>query len=134
MLGEQNTQEELLTAFHHDAQWWRTAVGYIETEAHFIDGLLSAKIYKENTPNLYERLQKFKHELGTRSRETKNLKKELELYETKLLGILECQDISCDTYYLENHKALKNRFEEFYTRFNTYKIGVFNYIEGVLLV
>jgi len=134
MLGEQNTQEELLTAFHHDAQWWRMAVGYFETEIHFIDRLLSTKIYKEKTRNLYEWLQKFKHELGTKSRETKNLKKELELYETKLLGILECQDISCDTYYLENHKDLKNRFEEFYTNFNTYKTNVFNYIEGVLLV
>jgi len=134
MLGEQNTQKELLTDFHHDAQWWRTAVGYFETETHFIDRLLSTKIFKENTPNLYERLQLFKQELNTRNRDTKNLKKELELYETKLLGILECQDISCDTYYLQNHKDLKKRFEEFYTNFNTFKTGVFNYIEGVLLV
>ena len=134
MLGEQNTQEELLTAFHHDAQWWRTAVGYFEIDTHFIEWLLSTKIYKENTPNLFERLQQFKHELSIRNRTIKNFKKELEVYETKLMGILECQDISCDTYYLENHNDLKNRFEEFYTSFNTYKTNVFNYIAGVLLV
>lgn len=132
MLGEQNTKEELLTIFHHDAQWWRTALGYIEIETHFIDRLLTAEIYKENTPNLFERLQQFKHEMGTKSREAKDLKKTIQTYEDKLQGILECQDISCDTYYLENHRDLKNRFEEFYDSLNTYKTGVFNYIEGVL--
>ncbi|MFT6797688.1 MAG: hypothetical protein ACJART_002841 [Maribacter sp.] len=43
MLGERNTKEELVTAFHKDAQWWRTTIGYIETEIHFIDQLLGAK-------------------------------------------------------------------------------------------
>ena len=132
MLGEQNTQEELLTAFHNDAQWWKLTLGYIETETRFIDQLLNAHIYKENTPNLFERLQKFKHEIKTRVMETKNLKKEIAEYEDKLQGILECQDISCDTFYLENHKELKGRFEEFYTGLNDYKARVFNYIGGML--
>ncbi|MGB5481393.1 MAG: hypothetical protein WBM91_09960 [Eudoraea sp.] len=132
MLGEQNTQEELLTAFHHDAQWWKLTLGYIETETRFIDQLLNAQIYKENTPNLFERLQKFKHEIKTRVKETKNLKKEIAEYEDKLQGILECQDISCDTFYLENHKELKDRYEEFYTGLNDTKTRVFNYIGGML--
>ena len=132
MLGEQNTQEELLTAFHHDAQWWKLTLGYIESETQFIDHLLNAQIYKENTPNLFERLQKFKHEIKTRVMETKNLKKEIAEYEDKLQGILECQDISCDTFYLENHKELKDRFEEFYNGLNDYKTRVFNYIGGML--
>ena len=132
MLGEQNTQEELLTAFHHDAQWWKLILGYIETETRFIEQLLNAHIYKENTPNLFERLQKFRQEIETRVKETKNLKKEIAEYEDKLQGILECQDISCDTFYLENHKELKDRFEEFYTGINDYKTRVFNYIGGML--
>lgn len=132
MLGEQNTKEELLTAFHKDAQWWRMNVGYIETEIHFIAHLLGAKLYKENTPNLFERLQEFKQEIDTRTTEAKELKKELEFYEDELQGILECEDISCDVYYLENHNELKKRFQEFYTNFNTYKTGVFEYIQGLL--
>lgn len=67
------------------------------------------------------------HEIKTKTRETKNLKKELTEYENKLKGILECQDLSCDTYYLENHKALKERFEQFLMDINSYKTKVFNY-------
>tara|TARA_R110000744_G_scaffold82351_8_gene161844 strand:+ start:940 stop:1359 length:420 start_codon:yes stop_codon:yes gene_type:complete len=132
MLGETNTQEELLQAFHDDAKWWRFTIGLIEYEIQFIDRLLKANIFIENTPNLFERLQEFMHVIKTKTRETKNLKKELTEYEDRLRGILECQDLSCDTYYLENHKALKERFELFYKDFNLYKIKVFNFTGSVL--
>ena len=132
MLGEQNTQEELLNAFLQDAQWWKLTLGYIETETRFIDQLLNARIYKENTPNLFERLQKFKNEIKTRVKETKNLKKEIADYEDKLHGFLEPQDISSNTDFLQNHRELKDRYEEFYTGLNDYKTRVFNYIGGML--
>ena len=61
MLGETNTQEELLQAFHNDAKWWRFTIGLIEYEIQFIDRLLKANIFIENTPNLFERLQEFMH-------------------------------------------------------------------------
>ncbi len=133
MLGERNTSEELLKAFHDDAKWWKLTIVYIENEIEFIDRLLSAQIYKENTPNLFEHLQQFKHTIGTKKRETMNLKKELFEYESTLRGILECQDISCDTYYLENHKALKERFEEFNIGFRDYKTKLHNYLGAILL-
>ncbi|HZJ20866.1 MAG TPA: hypothetical protein VFD35_11015 [Pricia sp.] len=132
MLGERNTQEELLQAFHHDAEWWKSIIVNILSEIQFIDRLLKANVFKENMPNLFERLQEFTHEIKTKTRETKNLKKELTEYEDMLRGILECQDVSCDTYYLENHKALKERFEKFYMDFNAYKTKVFNFTGSVL--
>lgn len=133
MLGERNTPEELLAAFHHDAEWWKLTVGYIQNEIEFINRLLSAHAYKENIPNLFEHLQKFKHEMDTKTRETLNLKKELWDYEDKLRGILECEDISCDTFYLENHITLTARFEKFYIGFNDYKTNVFNYLGAILV-
>lgn len=61
MLGETNTQEELLQVLYHDAKWWKTLIEYIETEIQFVDRLLKANVYKENTPYLFERLQEFTH-------------------------------------------------------------------------
>jgi predicted nuclease with TOPRIM domain len=132
MLGPQNTQEELLTAFHHDAQWWTMALGYMENEIGFIERLLNYNRFQEKTPNLFERLQQFKQEMSIIITEIKTLKKEINEYEDRLRGILECEDISCDTYYLENHKDLKNRFEKFFEAFNTFKTSVFNYTASVL--
>lgn len=133
MLGERNTKDELLQAFHDDAKWWKTLIGFVESEIQFIYRLLKANIYKENTPNLFERLQEFTHEIKTKSREIKSLKKELIGYEDTIRGILECQDLSCDIYYLENHKALKERFEQFYIAMNAYKTKVLDYTGSVFL-
>ncbi len=132
MLDEQNTQKELLTTFLHDAQWWKLALGYIETENWFIDKLLNADIYKENTPNLFERIQKFRNEIAAIGTQTQNLKKEMTEYEDELHDLLEGQDISLDADYPENHMKLKDRFEEFYTGLNDYKTRVYNYIGGML--
>lgn len=132
MLSLENTQEELLKEFHHDILRWKSIIGYKENEIQFINRLLNSNAFKETTPSLFEKLQHFKHEIKTKTREVKNLKKEINEYEDKLKGILECQDISCDTYFLDNHKALKDRFEEFYINFNEYKTKVFNYTGGIL--
>ena len=132
MLGESNTQEEIVQTFHRDAKWWKSLIGYIETEIQFINRMLKADLYKENAPNLFERLQEFTHEIKTKTRETKNLKRKVTEYEESIRGILECQDLSCDTYYLENHKALKERFEKFYIDMNAYKTKVFDYTGSIL--
>lgn len=132
MLSLENTQEEMLRAFHHDTLRWKSMIGYKEKEIIFINRLLNSDAFQETTPNLFEKLQHFKHELATKTREIKNLKKEINEYEDTLRGILECQDISCDTYYLENHKDLKDRFEELYTDFNEYKTTVYNYTGSLL--
>jgi hypothetical protein len=132
MLSQENTQEEELRKFHHETLQWKSMIGYIEKEIVFIKRLLNAKVFKKTTPSIFEKLQHFMHEVKTKIREVKNLKKEINEYEDKLVGILECQDIACDTYYLENHKDLKERFEEFYTDFNEYKTKVFNYTGSLL--
>lgn len=132
MLSLENTQEEMLKEFHHDTLRWKSMIGYKETEIIFINRLLNSNAFKETTPNLFEKLQHFKQEIATKTREFRNLKMEINEYEDKLKGILECQDVSCDTYYLENHKELKDRFEEFYIDFNEYKTEVFNYTGSIL--
>ncbi len=132
MLNLKNTGQEILMEFHFDAMLWKSMIGYMENEIQFINRLLNSKAFRETTPNLFERLQTIKHEMKTKTREAKNFNKKINEYEVELKGILECQDISCDTFYVENHKSLKNRFEEFYTEFNEYKTKVFEFTGGIL--
>lgn len=131
MLGQKNTPEEILTEFQKDTLRWKSIIGYKESEILFLYRVLSSKSFKER-PNLYERMEKYKHELQANTREVKNLKKAISEYEAKLKGILECDVISCDTYYLENHQLFKDNFDKFYTDFNEFKTKVFNITGGLL--
>ncbi|MGB5203478.1 hypothetical protein [Eudoraea sp.] len=132
MINQNNTAEDILRDFHRDTKRWKSMLEYKENEISFINRLLSSKAFKGTTPNLFERLEKFKDEGKNYDDKTKNLKKEISEYANELKGFLECDDISCDTFYFENHEVLKNRFEEFYLEFNEYKTKVFNYTGGVL--
>lgn len=132
MANLKNSDQEILTEFHNDTLLWISMLGYMENDLQFINRLLNSKAFKDKVPNLFERLQNYLHEMKTKTRELKNFKKEINEYGVKLKGILECQDISCDTFYLENHRTLKNRFEKFYTEFNDYKTRIFNYTGGIL--
>ena len=93
-----NTDKEILTEYHSDAMLWNSRIGYIENDIQFINRLLHTKAFKETTPNLFEHIQNFEHEIKTKNREVKNFKKEINEYEVGLKGILECEDISSDTF------------------------------------
>lgn len=132
MPSEQNTQEEEFSAFHREAEWWKLMIGYMENEIQFITRLLNSNTFKGNTPNLFEHLQQFKGEMETKTKETHAFKKAIEQYGDELKGILECEEINCDTYYLDSHKELKDRFEEHYKDFNDYKTNVFEYLGSLM--
>ena len=132
MANLKNSDQEILTEFHNDTLLWISMLGYMENDLQFINRLLNSKAFKDKVPNLFERLQNYLHEMKTKTRELKNFKKEINEYVVELKGILECQDISCDTFYLENHRTLKNHFEKLYTEFNDYKTRIFNYTGGIL--
>jgi hypothetical protein len=132
MISQENTSEEIQAEFLCDAKRWKLMLGYKENEIEFINNLLNSDAFKVSRPNLFERLQGFKDEVKIQTKEIVGLKREVIAYKNELKRILECEDVSCDTFYLENHKLLKNRFEEFYTSFNEYKTQVYNYTGGVL--
>ena len=132
MVNQNSTAEDILRDFHCDTKRWRSMLEYKKNEISFINRLLGSNAFKATTLNLFERLENFKEEGKIYADEIKILKKEISEYANALKGILECDDISCDTFYFDNHKSLKNRFEEFYLAFNEYKTKVFNYTGGVL--
>ncbi|WP_273565741.1 hypothetical protein [Maribacter halichondriae] len=132
MIKQEHTSAELLAEFHNDAMGWKSMIGHKENEIRFIKRLLNSKAFTESKPTLFERLQNFKNEIETKIQELESLKKEVNIYETTLKGILECEDIACDTFYQENHGVLKKRFNDFYTGFNEYKTKVFKYTGGIL--
>ena len=132
MIKQEQASEESWVRFHSAALLWKSLFGYMENELQFIKKLLNARAFKASTPNLFERLEHFKNEIDSKTRELTSLELEVKRYEIYLKGILECEDISCDTFYRENHEALENRVNEFQTAFDEYKNQVFNYTGGVL--
>ena len=127
-----NTHEDSLLKFHQDVLWWKSIIEFTETEISFINRLLNSDAFEANHPNIFEKLHKFKHQIKTETRELKNIKEVIDGHENKMRGMIECEDLSCDTAYLENHESLKAHFKKFFKNFSEYKSRVFNYTGSIL--
>lgn len=131
-MASANESHDILKEFHEDTLRWKSIIGYTENEILFLTKLLNSKAFKGSTPNLYEKLEIFKKDLKAITEETKKLKKEVMEYLIDLKGMMECEDIQCDTFYSDSHKRFKKSFENYFLDFNEYKAQVFNITGGVL--
>lgn len=131
-MANESTSIEMLNDFHEDAMRWKSMLAYKENEIVFLKRLLGSNAFTKSAQHLFEKLETLKKELEEVTLKTKALKTELADYSTQLKGILECEDVSCDTYYTDEHKHVKKQFTKFYTDFNEFKTKVFNVTGGIL--
>jgi hypothetical protein len=126
------SNEATLSNFHQDVLWWKLNIQFIETEIHLINRLLSSSAFEQQVPNLFERLEKFKHQIRTETRALENLKEDVNNHNSKMQNIAECEDPFCDAMYLKNHDKLKMHFEQFSKNFGKLKSKIFNYTGSIL--
>ncbi|WP_298541391.1 hypothetical protein [uncultured Aquimarina sp.] len=132
MASEINIVNKDLRDIHFDTLESKSSLQFIDDEVLFINQLLHSYVFEPTTPNLFERLQEFKQEINNVKKEIEELNEEIRKHESELGGMLECDTISCDHYYYEEHKSLKNRFNAFYRNFRKLKSEVFSYAGGIL--
>ncbi|MGB8704241.1 MAG: hypothetical protein WCD31_04365 [Gillisia sp.] len=125
-----NTEE--LLKFHKDLLWWTYMIDFAETEIIFIHKLLNSAAFESKNPNLFEKLQIFKDQIQKETGELGNLKVEIQEHRKKMEGMIECDDLSCDTLYLKNHELMKKKFEIFFKNFSEYMSKILNYTGSIL--
>jgi len=86
----------------------------------------------KNVLNIFEKIQIFSSRLETFR--TQNLDLSMEVHNNKydIDGMLECEDISCEIFYHEEHLKLGQRVMDFIKNFKIYKLEVFSYPAGLL--
>ncbi|KGL62506.1 hypothetical protein [Polaribacter sp. Hel1_85] len=102
-------------------------------ENKFYKTLLEASIYKSNTRNLFENIEKFKQEIDTIENEALELLKEINSHSNSITHKIECDDLSCDNFFIESHNALEEKSYKFFIKCSGLKIQLFEYIESVLI-
>lgn len=124
--------EDRLKNFHFDRIEWKSGLQFIEGEIQFINQLLNSYVFEPNTPNLFERLQEFKTQIEEIELDIAGIHAEIRKQESELGGMLECDTVSCDTFYDQKHTSLKKMTNLFLKRYKTFKAEVFSYAGGIL--
>lgn len=105
---------------------WKNQLSYTTEEINFLHQLLTADIYQKNILNMYEKLQLFSNDLENFRSENIELTMEVHNHRYDIEGMLECEDISCEIFYHDEHLKLESRIQEFLERFRNYKLEVFS--------
>ncbi|UZH54700.1 hypothetical protein JRG66_12075 [Salinimicrobium tongyeongense] len=111
---------------------WKERLAFFKEEINFLNLYLSADIFQKNILNLYERLQLFYDELQNFKLECLDLTTRVHNHRYDIEGILECEDISCEVFYHEEHLKLKESVLNFARKFRKFKLEVYSYTGRLL--
>ena len=129
-LNRDMTNEELLYFTHQ----WQVELEFLEHELLFYKHLLNSNIYKKNTMNLFENLQLYKKEGDNYNKERLEILDKVHTYKKQILNRIACDDLSCDSFYLQLHEKMTYDVEVFLEESKNFKFHLFEYIQSVILV
>ncbi len=118
--NEKNVEELL-----EDTREWNKKLQISSEEINFLSQFLSADIFQKDLPNLYENLFTFSDRLTDLRTEKVELRQAVSNHKNDINGMLECEDISCESFYYTQHEKLEKRIETFLSNFNEFQTELF---------
>ncbi len=113
------------------SQWDRAFYEYTE-EINFFKSLVTSDIFENEMPNLYEKLQEYFTQLTEMNDEKIGLQEAIHNHRNDLAGMMECEDISCETFYHSHHHNLMKRIEKHLSRFRDLKLHLIRFTTPLL--
>jgi predicted Zn-dependent protease with MMP-like domain len=96
-------------------------------EILFLKQFLSSDVFKANPTDFYEKLNSYAIELGDLQSDKVGVQLSLKHHKNDLNGMLECEDISCDMFYLNQHQKLNTRIEVLLAKHQDLKLNIFRF-------
>jgi hypothetical protein len=112
-------------------QWDKVFYEHTE-EIIFYKTLVTSDIFENKTPNLYEKLQEYYSQLNELQEEKIELQEALHNHKNDLAGMMECEDISCESFYHSQHYNLTKRIEKHISVFRSLKLNLIRFSTPLL--
>ena len=110
-----------------DTVQWDTRLQYSTEEINFLMKLLSSDVFSKENQGQEASLEKFLKELDDLRLKKIDLQVALHNHRNDLLGMRECEDISCENFYGSQHQDLIDHIQEHFTKFQELKSQIFRF-------
>ncbi|HET8886970.1 MAG TPA: hypothetical protein VFM70_11535 [Salinimicrobium sp.] len=130
---KQENSNETVALLYKDFANLKTFVFYVSEESAFFMKLLSAKVYRSETPNLYEKLKKFITKVEKTKTEAENWNSALEEHKDQIRLLLGDQNRNPKDFYENEHIKLKEQVLAFINDSNNLKLDIFRFTGDLLL-
>jgi len=127
-----SANEKNLEELIDDIRDWDKQLQISSDEIAFLGQFISADIFRQDIPNLFENLFSYSNTLNILKSEKIELHQAISNHKNDLNGMLECEDISCETFYYKQHEKLEDRLLKFLSDFNDYQTELFKFCTNKL--
>lgn len=127
-VSEIETIEEL----QQEREAWITKMAHLTWDIQFFRKFLKSVQFRP-VPNLYEKISEFLNELNSCRGDLQELNQDIQNHRFDLEGMLECDDVSCDNFYLEQHRKLENKVRSFINHMRNLQTQIVSYTADLLI-
>lgn len=113
-----------------DVENWEASLAFTEKEILFFEHLLNYPEFNKSSnekdvDSLLDQLQRI-------HKTNRICSDEIVVFSNTLEGMNECEDLQCETYFLNSHEEFRNKIEKHLLRFRALKGRIFPYISKEL--
>src|SRR5690606_4702982 len=112
-----------------DVNKWKSEVTFIDIENQFYKKIFSSQLIEKTDINLQD-INFLREELEQLDVKNQNFLEKLQGFINELDGIRECDDLQCETYYLNNHQKFKVEIENYFFENRNLKTLIYSYINN----
>ncbi len=127
ILPHQQPEEIHKKFMTNDINRWRQEIEIINVEMIFFRNLISAHLKELSTWNSADYENLFNGIAEVR-KSNERFQKQFWEFSNNLEGINECDDLQCETYFLNDHANFKNEIENHFARYKNFKKSIFTYL------
>ena len=98
----------------------------------FLKKIAESDIYQPQVINLFETLANFKKDIEAINKKRVLLLKEVDEYKSHIKIKIECDDLACDNFFINEHDELEQKLHLFFVNVSNLKIKAFQYLESVI--
>lgn len=122
-----SANEKSIEELQNETVAWDKRIHVCTDEILFLKQFISADAFKENPAEFYEKLNSYATELEDLKMEKMEIQLALRNHKNDLNGMLECEDISCDIFYLTQHQKIHKRIEDLLNKHQILKLNIFRF-------
>jgi len=125
-------RDRSLDELGYEISLWNEDLNFVALEIPFLEQLIKTYPFNTIIPNLFEQIQLFLKELNHFKKEKAIINDEIFKHKKELSGMIECNDLNCDNYYMIRHEALGQKVFNYLQYYRNNKFKLFEYLKGII--
>lgn len=115
-----------------NSKFWIVEFLHVEKEIEFLKKILKSFPFKENTPNLFEKIELFNKDFNSISSEKKILTEKLSKHQSLLQQIKIPQNTDKNNLLITEYNITEKKVKEFFNKYKKVKEELYEYILGII--